>query len=407
MNPSTGSGISNFSACTIGNICTALGRNSVNTTCLSANKGVVTITGQQCGNGIVEEGEECDCGGTSGCGDNACCDPTTCMFQTGAVCDDSNEDCCVSCQFAVNGTTCRASTGFCDPAETCGGTDAICPTNDPSALDGEPCTSSNSTSTSLTCASGQCTSRDLQCETVMADYVFTTSSGTALTVDANNTYACSSRSCSVSCTSPAFGPGICYGLQQNFLDGTPCDAGGACSNGVCKGASVPGEIRSWIDDHRPLVIGLAAGLGGLLLLIFANCVIGCCRRSSRRRKAAAAKGYVGHAPDRSWYGPPSAPHPPAPMQEQQHEWRPTPPLHTVQPGLYGSGILGRPSQSQAGPWQLPQLNADGWEMNNLETQGPPPSQDRWRWQKAYPAPPPSYPAALRSGISAVAQAPYV
>lgn len=44
MNPATGSGISHFSSCTIGNICSAIGRNSVKTTCLTANKDVTTIS---------------------------------------------------------------------------------------------------------------------------------------------------------------------------------------------------------------------------------------------------------------------------------------------------------------------------------------------------------------------------
>ncbi|MCJ1476544.1 hypothetical protein MMC13_005210 [Lambiella insularis] len=38
MNPSTGTDISTFSACTVGNICSAMLRNSVNSTCLSNNK---------------------------------------------------------------------------------------------------------------------------------------------------------------------------------------------------------------------------------------------------------------------------------------------------------------------------------------------------------------------------------
>ncbi|KAL1855781.1 hypothetical protein Daus18300_010956 [Diaporthe australafricana] len=58
MNPSTGTGITQFSACSIGNICSALGRQSVQSTCLTNNRDVVTITGSQCGNGIVESGEE-------------------------------------------------------------------------------------------------------------------------------------------------------------------------------------------------------------------------------------------------------------------------------------------------------------------------------------------------------------
>jgi hypothetical protein len=128
MNPSSGSGITKFSACSIGNICSALGRNSVKSTCLVANKDVTTITGSQCGNGIVEAGEECDCGGTSGCGNNSCCNPTTCRLTTGSQCDPSNEECCTStCRFAAAGAVCRASTGTCDPQEVCSGTNATCP----------------------------------------------------------------------------------------------------------------------------------------------------------------------------------------------------------------------------------------------------------------------------------------
>lgn len=127
MNPSTGQGITAFSPCSIGNICSALGRNSVNSTCLKANKDVTIITGSQCGNGIVEQGEDCDCGGVASCGNNKCCDPATCKFKSGSVCDDSNEDCCSNCQFSPANTVCRASTGECDPQETCSGTSAVCP----------------------------------------------------------------------------------------------------------------------------------------------------------------------------------------------------------------------------------------------------------------------------------------
>ena len=205
MNPSTAEGISSFSACSVGNICSALGRNSVKSTCLSNNEGITTITGQQCGNGIVEAGEECDCGGTENCGNDPCCDATTCKFKGSAVCDDSNQDCCTNCQFSSAGTVCRASTGQCDPQETCSGNNATCPA-DLSAPDGQSCGNS---SQSLQCASGQCTSRDQQCKTVMGSY--TTN---------NDTYACDSQGCQLSCGSPEFRPGVCYSMQQNFLDGT-------------------------------------------------------------------------------------------------------------------------------------------------------------------------------------------
>lgn len=212
MNPSTAQGIEKFSPCSIGNICSALGRNSVKSTCLSNNRGVVTVSGQTCGNGIVEGDEQCDCGGKDGCGDNQCCDPGTCKFKNNAVCDDSNEDCCRNCQFASADTVCRPSSSSCDPEEKCAGNSPYCP-EDKTNPDGSDC------GNGLKCASGQCTSRDQQCKTVMGSYT-----------QGNDTYACDNSNCMLSCASPEFGRGVCYGLQQNFLDGTPCVGGGTCQN---------------------------------------------------------------------------------------------------------------------------------------------------------------------------------
>ena len=59
----------------------------------------------------------------------------------------------------------------------------------------------------------------------------------------NDTYACNSQTCTLSCASPEFGPNTCYSLQQNFLDGTDCSGGGHCNNGVCQGATVGGEVK--------------------------------------------------------------------------------------------------------------------------------------------------------------------
>ncbi|KAF1991453.1 hypothetical protein K402DRAFT_400192 [Aulographum hederae CBS 113979] len=273
MNPATAEGITDFSPCSIGNICSAMLRNSVDTTCLSSNRDVTTITGQQCGNGIVEEGEDCDCGGEAACSDNACCDAATCRFKGNAVCDDSNEDCCNNCQLSSSDTVCRPGRGECDPEERCTGSAPVCPA-DVTSPDGQDCTGDGAAG--LKCASGQCTSRDQQCKNVMGTY----SQG-------NDTHACDAYTCQMSCASPAFGNGVCYSLQQNMLDGSPCGGGGHCVNGLCKGSTVGNEIKSWIDEHRTLVIGLAAGIGGFLLILILACIIRSCRRRSQRKKMAA------------------------------------------------------------------------------------------------------------------------
>ena len=44
-----------------------------------------------CGNGVVDQGEECDCGTIAQC-DNSCCDPITCQFKRQAEC--ASGECC-------------------------------------------------------------------------------------------------------------------------------------------------------------------------------------------------------------------------------------------------------------------------------------------------------------------------
>ncbi|OOQ90067.1 Disintegrin and metalloproteinase domain-containing protein B [Penicillium brasilianum] len=301
MNPYSESSMTNFSPCTVGNICSAIGRNSIKSTCLSDNRGVVTISGSKCGNGIVEAGEDCDCGGEENCGDNACCDATTCKYKNNAVCDDSNDNCCTQCQFTPANTVCRASTGACDIAETCSGNSSACP-SDSYKDDGSSCGSG------LTCASGQCTSRDYQCRTVMGSLLNT-----------NDTWACENTidpSCSLVCGTRhslmGYPAGTCIELSQNFLDGTPCDAGGKCYSGQCKGSSVGG----WIRDHKNLVIGLCVGVGSLIALFLLYCLINRCRMARARRRMAknvrptpVMGRYAGSMPGR---GPPPGPPGPPP-----------------------------------------------------------------------------------------------
>ncbi|XP_064173580.1 disintegrin and metalloproteinase domain-containing protein 12-like isoform X1 [Anguilla rostrata] len=86
----------------------------------------VLYGGQKCGNGYVEEGEECDCGELEEC-TNPCCNASTCTLKDGAVC--AHGQCCTDCQLKPAGTPCRESTNACDLPEFCTGTNPHCPAN--------------------------------------------------------------------------------------------------------------------------------------------------------------------------------------------------------------------------------------------------------------------------------------
>jgi hypothetical protein len=102
--------------------------------------------------------------------------------------------------------------GPCDPEERCSGTSSGCP-QDRHAEHGAEC------GNGLRCASGQCTSRDEQCRSLMG-----------ARLGSNETYACNSASCTLLCASDVLPQNSCSQMMQNFLDGTPCSGGGMCQN---------------------------------------------------------------------------------------------------------------------------------------------------------------------------------
>ncbi|KAM4836957.1 disintegrin and metalloproteinase domain-containing protein 20-like [Thomomys bottae] len=95
----------------------------------------VVIRHKLCGNGVVEDEEECDCGSLKTCVTDPCCFQN-CTLKEGAMC--ASGLCCRNCQFLPKGIVCRAQNGVCDLPEWCNGSSSRCP-EDVYAEDGLSC----------------------------------------------------------------------------------------------------------------------------------------------------------------------------------------------------------------------------------------------------------------------------
>ncbi|XP_074833070.1 disintegrin and metalloproteinase domain-containing protein 20-like [Carettochelys insculpta] len=111
---------------------------------------------QVCGNGVIEDEEECDCGMDEMCLRSGCC-LSNCAIKPGAACVSGL--CCNNCQFHRQGKICRESIGECDLPEYCNGTSHLCP-EDVLKQDGTPCGDKDH------CFQGQCHNHERQCKAI-------------------------------------------------------------------------------------------------------------------------------------------------------------------------------------------------------------------------------------------------
>ncbi|XP_005107366.1 disintegrin and metalloproteinase domain-containing protein 22 isoform X2 [Aplysia californica] len=127
------------------------------TSCLWGAPRVHTEFKQTCGNGIVERGEECDCGSPEDCMyKDACCDPTTCLLQPWAQCRTG--PCCSNCSYLPSSHMCRPRSSECDVPEFCDGRSWDCP-NNAYIEDGHPCAQGKGY-----CSGGICPTVKEQCQ---------------------------------------------------------------------------------------------------------------------------------------------------------------------------------------------------------------------------------------------------
>jgi hypothetical protein len=219
-----------------------------------------TLKTSTCGNGILEEGEECDCGSEEECKGNPCCQ-FGCKLREGASCSDENEACCFKCQIRKlsDSFKCFSSKSVCQFDSVCDGKSAKCPITR-KALDGTKCEAEGGK-----CANGVCTSRDLQCRRV----------GKRLGISR----ACKQtpNTCQLVCESSSSSR-ECVAMSSTFMDGTPCGSKGICSNGKCSESSV----SAFMEDNSSLVIVLGVTVGSLLCVLLLRALMGV--NSNRRTR---------------------------------------------------------------------------------------------------------------------------
>ncbi|XP_072252136.1 disintegrin and metalloproteinase domain-containing protein 19 [Leuresthes tenuis] len=113
--------------------------------------------GQRCGNGYLEDGEECDCGEEEEC-TSPCCNANNCTLKAEAEC--AHGVCCHNCKLKSPGVLCRAPSGPCDLPEYCDGKAESCPANFYS-VDGTLCAGGQAY-----CYTGMCLTLEQQCRSL-------------------------------------------------------------------------------------------------------------------------------------------------------------------------------------------------------------------------------------------------
>jgi hypothetical protein len=251
-----------FSPCSIRTICQ---KSSVIASCLEDPGARSTITGSQCGNGVKEPGEECDCGPADGvdCKNSQCCEAGQCKLKPTAKCDDKTDGCCQSCQPQPSGTTCRPARSECDIIEKCDGRSGTCP-KDSFRPDLEKCKTLDKGDGQ--CASGYCTTRDMQCKI----------RGSTSEIDGE----CPgfSNDCTMTCKQK---DGNCVKVSGFYLDGTKCGWDGKCAAGKCKQSFIS-SVLGWLSNNIAVALVAGALILIVVLMLLRKCCGFCCSALSRK-----------------------------------------------------------------------------------------------------------------------------
>uniref|UniRef100_G1Q1Q2 ADAM metallopeptidase domain 21 n=1 Tax=Myotis lucifugus TaxID=59463 RepID=G1Q1Q2_MYOLU len=151
------SGATKFSNCSYAGFMNKIA--SQNCLYFPSNTGKI-FTLARCGNNVIEEGEECDCGALHLCMKDPCCE-SNCTLSAGAACAFGL--CCKDCQILPTGEVCRQEENECDLPEWCNGTSYHCP-EDVYLQNGMPCKGGGY------CYENRCNNREQQCRNIFGKY---------------------------------------------------------------------------------------------------------------------------------------------------------------------------------------------------------------------------------------------
>lgn len=243
---SAGKKVNVFSPCTIGEICSKIP--VIASSCLHEPGKRTLLTANICGNGIKDEGEECDCGSPEECAKSKCCN-SNCKLKPNARCADENDKCCSDCQIVKSSEEkiCFMTQSSCQNNSICDGISPSCPIIK-TMPDGIEC-EIPSINRKGHCASGICTSRSMQCEVIG--------------LRQGLTEACEGRfegidPCRILCRRP--GSIKCVAMDSNFIDGTSCGVHGVCHDGLCSES----DFESFAYEN---VISIGVIMGCFLFII--------------------------------------------------------------------------------------------------------------------------------------------
>lgn len=192
----------------------------------------------RCGNGTLEDGEQCDDDNTA---DGDCCS-STCQYEgLGSACEDDDEEC---------------TTDECDGAGLC----VHAAIGDGTLCDDDNACTSNEMCVATSCQDGDFAPPGFPCDADDNGCTDDACNGDGGCIPTPNTDPCDDfNACTTGDTCTA---GVCFGAPQTATpcdDFNPCTTPDACQSGVCMGAPAPGAPCT--DDGNPCTDDECSGFG--------------------------------------------------------------------------------------------------------------------------------------------------